>query len=159
MNTHLKRISCGLLLLVGVLAAGYGLQALVYAQDSQKGEDAPEKPKAEMQMMCPMMTALKGVELYADTPALLTAQAEKLKLTDEQKKQLKEIAKSAQEEARKVLTAEQRQALEKLPQGPLSMMQIAKMQMKDKKDGGDEKMMCPMCMKMMQKKSEEGQDK
>ena len=149
-----RYVSFVLVLLFGAFAAGCGIQSLAQAPDPKQGEAAPEKPKAKMEMMCPMMSSLKGVELYADSPVLLAAQAEELGLNEEQKKQLEEIAKSAREQARKIMTPEQRKTLEELPEGPLSMMQIAKMRMKGKKGGGDEKMMCPMCMKMMKKMQE-----
>lgn len=151
-----RRVSLLSLLLVGLLAGGYGLEPLVHAENPQEeAEDTPETSKPKMEMMCPMMAGLKGVDLYADSPTLLAARAEELGLSEEQKKQLEKIATSARQNARDLLTAEQRDALEELPEGPLSMMQISKMRMK-KMAESDSKMMCPMCMKKMQGAAEEG---
>ncbi|MAX40123.1 hypothetical protein [Gimesia sp.] len=145
-----RRILLLLVLLLGLIAGGYVLEPVVYAQNPQQADDAAGKSKPKMEMSCPMMMGLKGVALYADSPTLLMARAEELELNEAQKKQLEEIARSARKQAREILTAEQRDALKKLPEGRMSMMQIAKMQMKERKSGEDSRMMCPMCRKMMQ---------
>ena len=118
-----------LVLFSGSLVGGYGLQSFAQAQNADQVEAEQGEPKAKMDMMCPMMAGLKGVELYPDSPALLKARAEELGLEQEQKRRLEEIAESARQQARDVLNAEQRQQLQQAPEGPLSMMQVAKMRM------------------------------
>jgi hypothetical protein len=56
---------------------------------------------------------------------------------------------AARRRARRVLNDEQREQLKEAPKGPLSMMQLSRSGMK--KGGPGKGMMCPMCMKMMQK--------
>ncbi|QDT16586.1 hypothetical protein CA12_26920 [Alienimonas californiensis] len=121
-------------------------------QAKQDGSSSPQK------MMCPMMAGLKGVELHADSPPLLLAQADELGLSEDQRNSLREIAEAARKQAREALTAEQREELGKMPEGPLSPMQIAKQRMRDGKETAEEKPMCPMCMKMMRKKAAGDED-
>ena len=156
MNLYRNRNRAGrwsspvLVLLLGSLVGGYGLQSFALAQNSDQAEAKQAEPKAKMDMMCPMMAGLKGVELYADSPALLKARAEELGLEQEQKERLEEIAESARQQARDVLNAKQRQQLQQAPEGPLSMMQVAKMRAEAAGEN-DSKEMCPMCMQMMKK--------
>ncbi|QEG41248.1 hypothetical protein [Roseimaritima ulvae] len=123
------------------------LQSLAFAQEStqetnDRGNETESKP------MCPMMAGLKGIKLTADSPPLLMAQADELKLTEEQKQELKSIAEEAQRKAADVLTADQKSMIGKSPDRAMSMMEIAMMRSKGVKGdkSGD---MCPMCMKKM----------
>ena len=139
------------LMLTGFLIAGYAVQSGALAGPQEKKK---EKKESDMDMMCPMMAGMKGVDLYGDSPALLLARAKALKLNEKQISQLKEIAESSRKKAREVLTAEQQKEIDKAPKGPLSIMQVTKLRMKEMM--ADKKMqhMCPMCMKMMQQKRE-----
>ena len=99
--------------------------------------------------MCPMMVGLQGIKLTADSPPLLMARADELKLTEEQKQELKSIAEEAQRKATKLLTADQKSMIGKSPGKAMSMMEIAMMRSKGMKGekSGD---MCPMCMEKME---------
>ncbi len=155
-------------LLMGLIAVGYGVQAGVFAQvpeqDAQQRDDRePQQKQArgkpKMQMMCPMMAGLKNVELHADSPELVLARDKDLELTEEQRTELEKILETARNKARETLTAQQREQLEQAPEGPLSMMQIAKLLKKSESSEGDSGQMCPMCMKMMQEKTPRRQQK
>lgn len=122
------------------LTCGQGTAAQQEA-DQQAAED-------NGQMQCPMMASLKEVGLFADCPNVLLSQEKQLQLTQEQQQRLREIQESAREQARDVLTEEQQEKLEDAPQGRLSMMQLARLDL-DKGDAEDRSRMCPMCMRMM----------
>lgn len=142
-------------LLIGTLAvAGYALQGGARAQeDRQNSAEGKERPNGGgPMMMCPMMARLKGVELYADGPALLMARADELDLNEDQARKLRQIVEQGREEARKILTDEQRKQLAEAPEGPLSPMQIARMRMRDQKGDQERGQMCPMCMQMMRER-------
>lgn len=132
-----------------VTLAGLGL----YANAQDQAQDAK-------MMQCPIMDALKSLQLPADAPPVLLAQEESLQLTAEQKQRLQEIAETARRNAREVLNEEQREQLEKAPSGPLSPMQLAHTLKKGQRGqaGGEQgKPMCPMCKKMMeQMKGQQG---
>lgn len=151
-------------MLIGTVAAlGYGVQPGVRAQEDVRKEDRPrageERSRPGGQMtMCPMMAGLKGVELHADSPALLTARADELNLTDEQARELRQIAERAREQAREVLNEEQREELAEAPEGPLSPMQIARMRIKARTGDQEQGQMCPMCLRMMRERMK-GQDR
>ncbi|WP_164104505.1 hypothetical protein [Candidatus Laterigemmans baculatus] len=140
-----------------IASAAFGFQAV--AQNAEEGGASAEQ-QGKM-MMCPMMEAIKPVHLYADTPAVLLAQEDSLALTEQQQEKLEEITAEARERAREILTEKQRQQLEEAPSGPLSAMQLTKLQRKEG-TGNAKGAMCPMCMKMMQKMKErqgnDGQD-
>lgn len=125
-----------------VLAAAVGL-----AQAPQDKEKPPQKAdeSAKPMMQCPMMAGMKGMKMFADSPAALLARAEELGLDVKQKRQLEEIEEAARLQTRKVLSDKQWEQLRKAPPGRLSMMEMARMGMKGKKKDG----CCPMCMKMM----------
>ena len=128
-----------------VALAALGLQA--------NAQNQPQKEK--MMMQCPMMDALKSLQLPADAPPVLLAQGEQLQLTAEQKERLQAIAETARQQAREVLNEEQREQLAKAPSGALSPMQLARTLMKGKmgqSGDGQGKPMCPMCKKMMEQK-------
>lgn len=148
--------------MVALATTGHGVQSGARAQDEESRRDRPERTERPQQsgdrMMCPMMAGLRGVELHADSPALLAARADELNLTDEQKQQLRDIAKRAREQAREVLDAEQKQQLAEAPEGPLSPMQIARMRMKSGTGDQEKGQMCPMCMRMMRERMQ-GQDR
>jgi hypothetical protein len=78
------------------------------------------------------MMLLMRTPIYLDSPCPIYAQADKLGLTDDQKKKLGEIENEARQKARAVLTPEQQAKLGKVPDKPVTMMET-----------------CPM-MKMMQ---------
>lgn len=142
-----------------VLACVIPLAAVALAQASQNADEPAEKAKTPDMMQCPMMACMKGMEMYADSPAVLLSQAEELELSDEQKEQLEEIEQSARQQARAVLTAEQQEQVSESPKGLLSMKDLCMMRMKNMTGrGGQKHMMCPMCMKMMKKKASSGQD-
>ncbi|WP_430453368.1 hypothetical protein [Rhodopirellula europaea] len=124
------------------------LQSLAFAQESTLETNDRDK-EAESKPMCPMMAGLKGIKLTADSPPLLMARADELKLTEEQKQELKSIAEEAQRKAAKLLTADQKSMIDKSPDKAMSMMEIAMMRSKGMKGdkSGD---MCPMCMKKME---------
>ena len=144
-------------LLVGL--AGYGVQVGLRAQERKNNERERPSVKQDQQdakmgmMMCPMMGAMKGISLHADSPALLLGRQDALKLSDEQVKKLKEIAESARRDARQVLTEDQREQLAEAPKGPLSMMEVCQLRMQEMKGKDQESgAMCPMCMKMMKER-------
>ena len=121
----------------------FSVQSMTFAQTT--GESNKEMSSKSM---CPMMTGLKGIKLTADSPPLLMARADELKLTEQQKRELKSIAEEAQRKATQVLTSEQKSSLGDAPHKPMSMMEIAMMRssnMHDEKSGE----MCPMCKKKM----------
>ncbi|EMI17595.1 secreted protein [Rhodopirellula maiorica SM1] len=131
---------------VGVALASivaFSVQSITFAQTTGESHKAMSSKS-----MCPMMTGLKGIKLTADSPPLLMARADELKLTEQQKRELKSIAEEAQRKATKVLTSDQQSRLGDAPHKPMSMMEIAMMRssnMDDEKSGE----MCPMCKKKM----------
>lgn len=133
-------------ILASLLATSF--QSIAFAQDSLQTTNGIDK-KTDSKPMCPMMAGMKGLKLTADSPPLLLARAGELKLTDEQKQELKSIAEEAQRKATMVLTAEQQSMLGESPAKAMSMMEVAMMRSKDmrgdKSDG-----MCPMCKKKME---------
>jgi hypothetical protein len=146
----MKRTTTGELVLGLALSAAalFGL----HATGAQKEEKAPPREGAGPMMQCPMMAGLHDLHLYADSPSVLLLKGAKLKLTEKQKAQLEKIDAAARRRARRVLNDEQREQLKEAPKGPLSMMQLSRAGMK--KGMAGKGMMCPMCMKMMQKMRE-----
>ena len=146
-------------LTIGVVAVVFVLRPGTQAQESQEHFSAKQKQDtAERSMMqCPMMEGLKGVSLFADSPAVLAAQAKKLDLTEEQVQKLRQIEQSTREQARQILNEEQREQLADEPKDRLSMMELCMLRMKgmdmnktEQQPGG----MCPMCAKMMRQMRE-----
>jgi len=110
-----------------------------------------------------MMQTMKSIEMHATSPDLLVARAEQLDLSEEQQKKLRDISKRAREQAQQVLNDGQRKKLEEGKSGPLTPMELVKLVAKERKQGtrsAENKMMCPMCKKMMNKKmaNKEGHD-
>ena len=137
-----------------VLASVISMAAVALAQAPRTAEEPAEKAKTPDMMQCPMMACMKGMKMYADSPAVLLSQMEEFELSDEQKKQLEEIEQSARQKARSVLTAKQQEKFGESPKGPLSMKELCMMRMKHMTgQDGQKAMMCPMCMKMMKKKA------
>lgn len=138
-----------------VLRAGAGAQEqdAPNARNQRQDRGQQERPQAEGQMQCPMMAGLKGVELFADSPAVLLAQAKELKLTEQQVQQLERLEESTRTQVRKLLTEEQRQQLEDAPKDRLSMMELCMHRMQNMPSGQDGQAgpMCPMCKQMMDK--------
>lgn len=146
-TTFRSRLSVGAgvgVILLALIAASP--QSPAQAKDDSKASGQNDK---KMSMECPMMTGLKGIKLTADSPPLLMARAEELKLTDEQQQKLKAIAQEAQRQATEVLTADQRSMIGKSSGKAMSMMEIAMMRSK-KMDEGESDMMCPMCKQKME---------
>lgn len=73
------------------------------------------------------MQLLMRIPIFLDAPCPIYAQAEKLGLSEEQKKKLGEIEKEAREKARAVLTTEQRAKLGTLPDKPVTMTETCPM--------------------------------
>lgn len=154
-NRYLGAIGGTELLFASVLAIL--LPSLTFAQESSQTTNEIDN-QADAKPMCPMMAGMKGITLTADSPPLLLARADDLKLTDEQKHQLKSIAVEAQRKATMVLTAQQQSMLGESPDKAMSMMEVAMMRakdMKDEKSGG----MCPMCKKNMEEMMKMMKDK
>lgn len=131
------------------LLIAISLQSLTcaFAQDLSPATNDVDK-NTESKPMCPMMAGMKGIKLTADSPPLLMARADELKLTDEQKQELKSIAEEAQRKSTKVLTAQQQSMLGESPGKAMSMMEVAMMRFKDVNDDKSDGM-CPMCKKKM----------
>ncbi|SRR5581483_925654 len=125
-----------------VIVAGLGLIALLAFAQS-KPTDKPAQPSGEPMMSCPMMGMMKQMEsqpetmermqllmrtpIFLDSPCPLYAQADKLNLSEEQKKKLGEIENEARQKARAVLTPEQRAKLGNIPDKPVTMMETCPM--------------------------------
>lgn len=138
------RVGAGVgLVLLALLAVSRPSPAQAQVDSKASSQDG------KMSMECPMMTGLKGIKLTADSPPLLMARAEELKLTDEQQQKLKAIAQEAQRQATEVLTADQRSMIGESSGKPMSMMEIAMMRSK-KMDDGESGKMCPMCKQKME---------
>lgn len=141
--------------LIALLAAGYLVQTRAVAQNGQEPATAQQDAEKADSMNCPMMTSLQGIKLHADSPPLLVANAETMKLTADQKQELQKIAEEARRKARKVLTAEQRQQLGEETDEAMPIMQVAMMRAQEKNpDKQGSKKMCPMCTKMMKEKKQ-----
>ncbi len=115
----------------------------------QKGEmETPECCKKMLEGMGPgmmrgmtpeameRMQLLMRTPIFLDAPCPIFAQAERLGLSEDQKKKLREIENEARAKARAILTKEQQMKLGNVPDKPMTMMET-----------------CPM-MKMMQGKEE-----
>ena len=100
----------------------------------------------EMMRRCRMMM---NTPIFPDCPYALSARADELGLTPEQRAKLAEIGKEARTKALDVLTAEQRKSLGDLSAGPMSMMQMCRRMCPMMKGmRGGEGAACPM-MRMM----------
>lgn len=97
-----------------------------------KGMD-PEKMKqmmGQMEMtpqMMERMQVLMRTPIFLDSPCPLYAQADKLSLSEDQKKKLGEIENEARQKARAVLTPEQQAKLGNVPDKPVTMMEMCPM--------------------------------
>lgn len=127
-------------------------QPVALAQDASQPEQQNDK-KSAMMSKCPMMDGLKGIKLVAESPPLLIARAEELKLTEEQKRKLASIAEEAQRNAAAVLTEKQREILGDSAGKSMSMMEIAMMRAEKSRSDSSEGM-CPMCQQKMDKMKE-----
>ena len=146
------------LLMVAPLAAVAVFRSGAGAQDEPRAEQrvgGQQRDQADMMMNCPMMAGLKGINLFADSPTFLLAQAKDLKLSEQQVEQLEQIQQTARRQARELLTDQQREQLPATAK-PLSMMEICMTRMP--KTGQPPEQMCPMCMKMMQAKKAQRPD-
>lgn len=146
------------LVLAVMISVGYSPRPAALAEGGEKPTAPAPGKDAEPVMRCPMMAGVDHLRLHADSPAVLLARAKELGLTDKQVERLKKVQESARERARAVLTDKQLAGMKGDPSGPLSVPELSRMQGSKAKDGGGKGMMCPMCMKMMQKKgkAEEG---
>jgi YHS domain-containing protein len=77
--------------------------------------------------------------IFLDGPAAIYGQAKALGLSEEQEKQLDKIQKEARDKALAVLTAEQRAKLGKVPNVPMTLMQVYSQMM----GGSDKTMLTP----------------
>ena len=125
-----------------------------------KMKEMMEKMKASPATMmgCCMMMSM---EVKADDPGALLALKAHLKLTPEQMEQLKKIVAQAREDAGKVLTDEQKKQLEPIAKTACSMMEMHRnmMQKMGYKMTGHEKgpaMMCPLMKAMEAMEHKEG---
>lgn len=142
-----------------MLAGVIPVAAVALAQAPRTAEEPVENAKGSAMMQCPMMACMKGMKMYADSPAVLLSQAEEFELSDEQQQQLEEIEQAARQKARAVLTAKQQEKVGESPKDPLSMKKLCMMRMKKMMEqNGQKQTMCPMCMKVMMKKAPSGED-
>ncbi len=74
-----------------------------------------------MMMRCQMMM---GAQIQKTDPVGLLALKEELELSEDQVGKLRQIAQTARQEAKAVLTDEQKEELEAIPDEPQSMMQM-----------------------------------
>lgn len=133
---------------LAIVGIGWADAAAPKAEDGQQAADA----KHDKMMQCPMMGAMKGLKLHADSPAVLLAQADKLHLTDQQKQKLDSLAATTRKQAAAVLTDDQRKTLADAPEGPLSMMKVVMLLKQETVSDKSDKMTCPHCRKMMGQK-------
>ena len=157
-TTSIVLLAFASLTAVAAFRSGAGAQEEIPPRAQKRGNARPERDRADMMMQCPMMSGLKGIDLFADSPTVLQAQKEDLKLTEQQIEQLQQIEQTARRQARELLTEQQREQLQDSPKGPLSMMELSVMRMP--KTGKAPEQMCPMCMRMMRMKDQQqkGQD-
>lgn len=148
-NSHFMRAAvCGLLIL-----AGYGRPAMGQPGDAPTPKTAASQADTAQPMLCPMMKMmgkqqmgpemmkqmgmtpetmermqlLMRTPIFLDSPCPIYAQADKLGLSEEQKKKLGEIEKEARQKARAVLTIEQQAKLGAVPDKPVTMMETCPM--------------------------------
>jgi YHS domain-containing protein len=108
--------------------------------------------KPEMMQRCQVMMQ---TPIFMDSPCAIYGQANALKLSENQKKQLMDIENEARKKALAVLTDEQKKNMGDIPEKPMTMFQMCqqicpKMMSSEGKTG-----MCPM-MQMMGDKGQEG---
>jgi hypothetical protein len=139
------------LVLAVTFTVGYSVRPSALAQDGEKSKTQPRGKDAEPAMMCPMMAGVIDLRLHADSPAMLLARTNELGLTEKQVEELKKVQESARKRAREVLTEKQRGEMKGDPPGLLSVPELSRMQAAKAKDKDGKEMMCPMCLKMMQK--------
>jgi Spy/CpxP family protein refolding chaperone len=77
--------------------------------------------------MMERMQVMMQTPIFLDSPCPIFAQAEKLGLSEEQKKTLGEIEKEARKKARELLTPEQLEKLGEIPDKPMTMMETCPM--------------------------------
>jgi hypothetical protein len=65
-----------------------------------------------------------GMAVYMDSPAVLLAQADKLGLTDDQKRRLRSLVDAARTEAASILTAEQLEEISPIPTEPVVLAKL-----------------------------------
>jgi len=98
------------------------------------------------------MRVMMHAPIFLNGPYAIYGQAAALKLSEEQKARLMEIAREARRQALAVLTEEQRKKLGDVPDKPVSMMQLCRQMCasmkqakhKDAPSRGGAMMMCPM---------------
>lgn len=79
--------------------------------------------------MMDRMQLLMRTGVFVDSPAALQVQKDKLGLSEEQVKKLREIEKEARQKALGLLTPEQRKTLGDIPDKPLVMMEMCQQMM------------------------------
>lgn len=128
--------------------AGCCAMCMKMMKGGQTGPDMMQKMGMKPEMM-ERMQLLMRTPVFLDAPCPLVAEADKLGLSEDQKKKLGEIENEARQKARAVLTQEQRAKLGSVPDKPVTMMETCPM-MKMMGDGPTKgQMMCPMCSMMM----------
>ncbi len=108
--------SSGVLAVVAVLL----ILSVTAAQDTG-AEKAQCKVAVQYSRQCKLIMA---TPIYLDSPAVIYGQAEMLKLTAEQKEQLKKIENETRKKALALLTPEQREQLGEIPAEPITLAQI-----------------------------------
>ena len=131
------------------------------------GAAASDSPQGMMQRCMSMMQqagiapammqrcqVMMHTPIFIDSPCAIYGQADVLKLSDEQKKNLIQIEKEARQKALAVLTDEQKRKIGDVPEKPMAMAQMCQqmcskmMPMMQKMMSGEGKtgpmMMCPM---------------
>ncbi len=99
-------------------------------QSMQKGQTNMNMANMMQEMtpeMMERMQLLMRTPIFLDAPCPIFAQAEKLALSEEQKKKLGEIENEARAKARAVLTPEQQAKLGDVPDKPVMMMETCPM--------------------------------
>lgn len=142
-------------------AAAIGAGSLLYAQQGggmmdgnmpmmQDKQGDTGMMMGGMKMSPEMMTRhrlLMQTRIDAQDPAALLALQQELGLSDDQVQQLEREVEQSQQAAMEILTAEQRQKVQALPEQPQSMMQMHQ-HMMGQMGGEGMQGMCPMCHMM-----------
>ena len=134
----MKRHSLGGAAAAAIIAAGFGWQA--YAQTGEQGRGGGSmedmQMMGDMQGMEGMSKEMEGrmrmnmqTQVSPSDPAAMLAMQEELELTDQQVQELQSLVERTRQSAADVLTDEQRQQVEAMPQGPQTMMQMHRQMM------------------------------
>jgi len=146
-------LSVALAAVVAVLLAVSG-----FAAQKKDTQECPPSVPACPRRSC---SVIMNSPVHLDGPAALIAQADKLRLTEQQKARLREIQNQARKKALAVLTDEQKKKMGDIPEKPMVMAQMCQqmcskmMPTMQKMMSGEGKtgpmMVCPMMQKMGRK--------